>query len=147
MIAEAGVAKATLYAHFPTKDDLILAALQHREAAVDAFFREATARHGGGPRGFFAALKEWFTSPGFRGCAFQNAAAELADPGHPAAAFVRGHKERFRWYLAELVPAVAVPAIALLVEGAIQSAVVTGSPAAADVARAAAEKLATAAKE
>jgi hypothetical protein len=33
-------------------------------------------------RAFFAALKEWFETPGFRGCAFQNAAAELADPVH-----------------------------------------------------------------
>jgi hypothetical protein len=34
-------------------------------------------------RAFFAALKEWFETPGFRGCAFQNAAVELANPIHP----------------------------------------------------------------
>lgn len=152
VIAEAGVAKATLYAHFPSKDDLILAVLQHREAAVVAFFTEATARHrkrGKDPlRAFFAALKEWFSSPGFRGCAFQNAVVELADPDHPGTAFVRGHKGRFHETLAGLVreavgPAgeAVTPAVAVLVEGAIVTALIDRSPAAADVARDAAARL------
>jgi AcrR family transcriptional regulator len=152
VIAEAGVAKATLYAHFPSKDDLILAVLQHREAVVVAFFAEATARHRRRVkdplRAFFAALKEWFASPGFRGCAFQNAAVELADPTHPGTAFVRGHKERFHGTLAGLVreavgPAgeAVNPAVAVLVEGAIVTALIDRSPAAADVARDAAARL------
>jgi AcrR family transcriptional regulator len=151
VIAEAGVAKATLYAHFPTKDDLILAALRHRETAVLDFLQAGTARHGGGLRGFFAALKDWFGMPGFRGCAFQNATAELADPRHPAAAFVRDFKRRFHACMAELVvaagaPPAAAPAIALLAEGAVQMAVINSDPTTADVAGAAAEKLVTAVK-
>src|SRR5262245_48026168 len=78
IIAEAGVAKATLYSHFASKDDLILAVLEHRESCVSEFFREAMERLGREAscplRAFFDALKEWFTTPGFRGCAFQNAA-------------------------------------------------------------------------
>lgn len=152
VIAEAGVAKATLYAHFPSKDDLILAVLHHRESAVVAFFAEATARHRKRTkdplRAFFAALREWFASPGFRGCAFQNAAVELADPDHPGTAFVRGHKKRFHETLAGLVreavgPAgeAVTPAVAVLVEGAIVTALIDRSPAAADVARDAAARL------
>ena len=152
VIAEAGVAKATLYAHFPSKDDLILAVLRHREAAVLAFFAEATARYRKRVkdplRAFFAALKEWFQSPGFRGCAFQNAAVEMADPGHPGTAFVRGHKKRFHETLAGLVRAAVgpageavIPAVAVLVEGAIMTAHIDRSPAAADVARDAAARL------
>jgi AcrR family transcriptional regulator len=152
VIAEAGVAKATLYAHFPSKDDLILAVLHHREAAVVGFFTEATARHRKRVkdplRAFFAALKEWFASPGFRGCAFQNAAVELADPAHPGTAFVRGHKRRFHETLAGLVreavgPAgeAVAPAVAVLVEGAIVTALIDRTPAAADVARDAAARL------
>src|SRR5215207_9345724 len=99
IIAEAGVAKMTLYTHFPSKDDLIVAVLQYREGQVLEFFRASMERHGERTKGkllaFFAALKEWFESPGFRGCAFQNAAVELADPDHPGTAFVRGHKGRF----------------------------------------------------
>jgi AcrR family transcriptional regulator len=144
VIAEAGVAKMTLYTHFPSKDDLILAVLRHRETGVLEFFRAATARHGkkGPLKAFFAALKEWFESPGFRGCAFQNAAIELAAPEHPGAEFVRGHKQRFfellRGIVEETVGRSAgklAPAVSLLVEGAIVTAVVQGTPDAADVAR------------
>jgi len=151
IIAEAGVAKMSLYKHFPSKDDLILAVLVYREEAVLGFFRSAMERHAKKAkhplRAFFAALKEWFETPGFRGCPFQNATAELADPAHPGSEFVRGHKQRFGEFLRGLVEesvgaaAKAAPAVAILVEGAIITAVIQGDPGAADVARDAALKL------
>jgi AcrR family transcriptional regulator len=152
IIAEAGVAKMSLYKHFASKDDLILAALQHREEGVLEFFRAAMERHGKRTkdplRAFFAALKEFFESPGFRGCPFQNAAVELADPSHVGAEFVRGHKQRFSEFLRGLIEeslgkaaAKVAPAVAILVEGALITAVIQGRPDAADVARDAALKL------
>lgn len=152
IIAEAGVAKMSLYKHFPSKDDLIVAVLQYREGQVLEFFRASMERHGRRTkdtlRAFFAALKEWFESPGFRGCAFQNAAVELAEPAHAGTQFVRDHKRRFteilRGFVEESVgksPTRLVPMIALLVEGAIVTAVITGTPDAAEVARDAALKL------
>src|SRR5262245_20030510 len=152
IIAEAGVAKMSLYKHFPSKDDLILAVLQYREEGVLNFFRSAMERHGKKAktplRAFFAALKDFFESPGFRGCPFQNAAIELADPAHPGTKFVRGHKQRFQEFLAGLVEealgkraAKVAPAVGLLVEGAIVTAVIQGAPDAADVARDAALRL------
>ena len=152
IIAEASVAKMSLYKHFPSKDDLILAVLQHREEGVLEFFRSAIERHGKKAksplRAFFAALKEWFETPGFRGCPFQNAAAELADPAHPGTEFVRGHKQRFGEFLRELVEeavgkagAKVVRAVSILVEGAIITAMIQGNPDVADVARDAALKL------
>jgi AcrR family transcriptional regulator len=157
VIAEAGVAKMTLYSHFPSKDDLIVAVLHHREEAVLAFFGEAVERHRKRTRdslgAFFAALKDWFVSPGFRGCAFQNAAVELADPAHPGTRFVREHKRRFtailRGFVEESVGPPAgrlAPMVALLVEGAIVTAVIHGTPDAAAVARDAAMKLVEEAK-
>jgi AcrR family transcriptional regulator len=157
VIAEAGVAKATLYAHFPSKDDLIVATLRHREESVSAFFRTAMERHGRRTkdklRAFFAALKEWFESPGFRGCAFINAAVELADPGHPGSTYVRDYKERFRGMIDGLVEvavgkahAKLTPAVAILVEGAVVTAVIRQSADAADVARDAALALVAGAK-
>jgi AcrR family transcriptional regulator len=151
IIAEATVAKMSLYKHFPSKDDLILAVLQYREEGVLELFRSAMQRHGKKKnplRAFFAALKEWFETPGFRGCAFQNAAIELADPAHAGTEFVRGHKQRFGEFLRGLVEAAVgktavkvAPAVAILVEGAIVTAVIQGTPDAADVARDAALKL------
>jgi AcrR family transcriptional regulator len=152
IIAEAGVAKMSLYKHFQSKDDLILAVLQHREQNVLEFFRSAMERHGKKAktplRAFFAALKDFFESPGFRGCPFQNAAVELADPAHPGTEFVRGHKQRFSEFLRGLVEqtvgkaaAKVAPAVNILVEGAIITAVIQGNPDAADVARDAALKL------
>jgi AcrR family transcriptional regulator len=147
IIAEAGVAKMTLYTHFPSKDDLIVAVLHHREQNLLEFFRTAMERHGRRTkdrlRAFFASLKEWFESPGFRGCAFQNTAVELADPAHAGTQFVRDHKRRFtdmlRGFVEESVgkgAAKIVPMIALLVEGAVVTAVINGTPDAADFRRA-----------
>jgi AcrR family transcriptional regulator len=152
IIAEAGVAKMSLYKHFPSKDDLILAVLQFREEGVLNFFRMAMERHAKKAknplRAFFAALKDFFESPGFRGCPFQNAAVELADPAHPGTEFVRGHKQRFSKFLTGLVEesvgkaaAKVAAAVTILVEGAIIIAVIQGTPNAADVARDAALKL------
>jgi AcrR family transcriptional regulator len=152
IIGEANVAKMSLYKHFPSKDDLILAVLKFREEGVLEFFRSAMERHGRKAksplRAFFAALKDFFESPGFRGCPFQNAAVELADPAHAGTEFVRGHKQRFSEFLRGLVEqtvctaaAKVAPAVNILVEGAIVTAVIQGNPDAADVARDAALKL------
>ncbi len=152
VIAEAGVAKATLYAHFRSKDDLILAVLKRREDCTSEFFSTAMRRHSRRAksplRSFFAALKEWIESPGFRGCAFQNAAIELADPTHAGTEYVRDYKRRFGEFLRSLIEesvgkeaARFAPAVALLVEGAIVTAAIQGDPGTADVARDAALKL------
>lgn len=146
IIAEAGVAKMTLYNHFASKDDLILAVLQYREEEVNEMFAKSIERHvrRGKDRleAFFAALKGWFESSGFRGCSFINACVELADSDHPASQFSAAHKELFRKMLQEILAEVAgdkatavVPAVSLLVEGAIVTAVMEQSSKPAVVAR------------
>lgn len=158
IIAEAGVAKMTLYNHFPSKDDLILAALQHREATFmdrfTAWMEEAKTGRATRLDAFFAALKRWFESPEFRGCAFINASVELADPAHPGAQFSTAHKVRFRELLKEILQETAgsagvkqSDAIALLVEGAIVSAVMEQSARPAEVAKEAAVRLVNAVKK
>lgn len=151
VIAEAGVAKMTLYTHFPSKDALILAVLQHREenftrALLAAIDRHA-ARHKDPLRAFFAALKEWVETPEFRGCPFVNSFVQLADNAHPGAVFVREQKLRFSAFLTEVVekavgkvaPKLAAT-ITLLVEGAVVSAAIQNSPDAINLARDAALK-------
>lgn len=152
IIAEAGVAKMTLYSHFPSKDDLLLAVLQYREQLVTEFFQAAMTRHAKAGKSpldpFFAALKDWLESPAFRGCAFINATVELANPEHPGAEYCRSQRERFNGMLKSLIAESIgskstrlLPAISLLVEGAIVTAQMHQDPKAADVARDAARVL------
>ncbi len=146
IIAESGAAKMTLYSHFRSKDDLILAVLQYREQQFMEWFGQAIGRHteAGATRlaALFAALKEWFETPTFRGCAFINASVELADEKHPGFLFARRHKERFHALLEGLIgealgteAARLAPCVAMLIEGAIVTAVIEGTPGPADVAR------------
>lgn len=147
IIAEAEVAKMTLYNHFSSKDDLILAVLKYREEKFDALFEKWMGRHSKAGKdrfnAFFAALKNWFESPGFRGCMFINACSELADAGHEGSQFSAQHKERFHEMLKGIIAEsagdqeakLATPAISLLVEGAIVTAVMQQSSKPADVAR------------
>ncbi len=157
IIAEAQVAKMTLYNHFSSKDELILAVLKYREDRFDGFFEAAVQRRveeGMNPlEAFFAVLEEWFKSPGFRGCAFINASVELSDPAHPAAQFAARHKRRFHKWLEQLLadsagPAAvaAAPAIAVVVEGAIVTAFMSTAANPAQIARNAAFALVAQAK-
>jgi AcrR family transcriptional regulator len=82
LIAHAGVAKATLYRHFPGKDDLVLAFLQRREQRWTREWVEAEARRRGGTPeeqllAIFDLFDEWFRRDDFEGCSFINVLLEL----------------------------------------------------------------------
>jgi AcrR family transcriptional regulator len=96
IVAEAGVAKTTLYRHFHSKDDLVVAVMErHRELwTYGWFFREVQAR-ANTPAGrllaVFDVLEEWFCEDSFPGCLFINCLIEThAEPGPIRAASVRG---------------------------------------------------------
>ncbi|MBP2706990.1 TetR/AcrR family transcriptional regulator [Microbispora sp. RL4-1S] len=112
IITEAGVAKATFYHHFPTKDLLVVAyleemSLQQRAAAQALGANALTA----GERllRVFDVLGEIACGPGFRGCAFVNAAAEYPDPEHPVRRTVAGHRAWFRGLMEELLTEMGRP--------------------------------------
>jgi AcrR family transcriptional regulator len=150
--AEAGVSKMTLYRHFPSKDDLVVAVLDARDGPALAALR-ATAEHAtGGPRkrilAAFEMLGPWFGSRGFRGCPFMNASLELADPGHPARAIANRHKTATRDHFAGLTdelgakdPAGLADQLALVFDGAIAQAQMRDPQLVAQAACAAAEAL------
>ena len=87
VVREAGVAKATLYRHFPSKNDLVIAFLERREAQWTKGLVEAGARaRGQTPEerllAIFDVFHDWFASPDFDQCAFINVLLEMG-PEHP----------------------------------------------------------------
>ena len=152
ILSEAGVAKMTLYKHFKSKDELILAVLRRRDEEFRNWFMRAVESRAKTPRArllaVFDAIAEWLKGRDFSGCMFINASAEFAphdDPIHGAAA---EHKRLIQAYLRELAQAAGAddaPGLAmelmLLMEGAIVMTYVAGVAGAASQAKAAARKL------
>ncbi len=103
VIAESGVAKLSFYRHYPSKNDLVLAFLEHRHTRWMAWFEDALARHGGTPRALVPALKEWFGSEGFRGCAFINSVGELGEALPQVNEITRRHKADMAKAIARLL--------------------------------------------
>jgi AcrR family transcriptional regulator len=88
VISRADVAKATLYRHFPSKDDLVLAFLEQREALWTRQLVEAGARQRGTTAeerllAIFDVFHDWFQQDDFEGCSFINVLLETADREHP----------------------------------------------------------------
>ena len=152
ILAEAGVAKMTLYNHFKSKDELILAALRLQDERFRGWFVAAVEGRAENPRGrllaLFGTLDEWINQPDFSGCAFINATAEYGRPDDPVHQAAAEHKRQLRDYIrqiAEDAGAIDADALAdvlnLLMEGAIVSAYVCGQGDAAKLARRAATHL------
>jgi AcrR family transcriptional regulator len=152
VLAEAGVAKMTLYKHFKSKDELILAALRRRDETFRNWFMREVERRTPSPRArllaVFDVLDDWFGSPRFNGCMFINAASEYGGSEHPIHAAACEHKRLLCAYLAELARAAGAQAaddlarqLLLLVEGATVTAQIECAAGAARHARAAAEVL------
>ena len=138
ILAEAGVAKMTLYNHFRSKDELILAALRARDSQFrNDLMRELASRSDDPAERLvlvFDVLADWFEQPGFSGCMFINAAAEYADPADPIHAAAAEHKRLLAAYLGEQAEAAGASnpdeltaQLALLMEGAITTAQISGS--------------------
>jgi AcrR family transcriptional regulator len=103
----ADVAKATLYRHFSSKDELVLAFLDQREQlwTRDWVEREARSR-ASDPEGqllaIFDAFDEWFHSEDFEGCSFINVMLEWADRDHPIGRASILHLANIREFLTTL---------------------------------------------
>ncbi|MFC3747030.1 TetR/AcrR family transcriptional regulator [Paenibacillus sp. GCM10012306] len=86
IVEKSGVGKATLYRHFPTKDDLIAAYLLELERHDWKQFDEVIAKHEGSPKeqllAFIDVIVNTMMSPDYRGCAFSNALAEFPEESH-----------------------------------------------------------------
>ncbi len=106
IVERSGVGKATLYRHFPTKDDLIAAYIEEENLAHLQWFDKIVT---GSERPPKELLLAWFEDcerriqePGFRGCPFLNAMAEIAETEHPAYQCAVKHERALRDRLAQL---------------------------------------------
>jgi AcrR family transcriptional regulator len=146
IVAEAGVAKTTLYHHFRSKDDLVMAVLGLRgDLWTRGWLVPAVERHGGtsGERllAIFDALDEWFRREDYEGCLFARCLLETTKPESPVAAAAAAGLAEVRTYLSSLAaesgardPDGLARQLQMLMLGAIVAAV-EGNRAAATEAR------------
>ena len=149
VIERAGVAKASLYNTFGSKDELVRAYLEGRHAVTSARITRYLERYSD-PRdrllGVFEAQGELFAEPGFRGCAFVSASAE--SPGEAVSRAAGEYRGWVRELLTGLAREAGVPdpeklgrQLHMVYDGASLSARMDRDPAAAVAARATAEEL------
>jgi len=131
VIDEAGVSKTTFYKHFESKDDLVVAAIEARDAWELSAWREAARiMAGDAPRdqllGLIDILDLLFNDPSFKGCQFINATAEFPNPHDPIHRAAAAHKHASRELVRELAqragarsPEQFADAYTLLFEGAL----------------------------
>lgn len=152
VISESGVARMTLYNHFKSKDDLILAVLRRRDENFRNWLMRSVEKKAGTPAErllvLFDALADWFNEKSFSGCMFINAAAEYSDPDSAIHRLSAEHKVLLCDYLKDLTESAGAEnadtladGLMLLMEGAIVMRYVAGRRDAAANARTAAAVL------
>jgi len=130
--AEADISKASLYAHFRTKDDLVLGYLRGRSRSWQEHVAAELPGRGGTPGervlAVFDLLGEWFDEPGYRGCPFINVEAEYGAE-HPTHAVTLEHRDWVRTLFASLLAGAGAADVdgtalqlCLLYDGAMASA-------------------------
>ncbi len=133
VVDASGVAKTSLYRHFRTKDDLIVAFLEREDLEFWALWDQVAARHAGDPMAELEAHMRWIgkrlARANYRGCPQINVAAEFAEAAHPAREVSRQHMLAMRKRLGELARGLGVARpndlaaqLCLLVNGAFVSA-------------------------
>jgi AcrR family transcriptional regulator len=153
ILEKSGVSKKTLYRHFRSKDELILAALRKYDGLFRNSFMRQVDEKAHTPRerllAVFDVAAEWFEQNNFYGCMFINAVGEYSDPDTPIRQVCKGFKGLMRRYIEDQCVALQAPdpaaladELALLLEGATVTAQVSrGKTHAAMVAKNAAAAL------
>ena len=148
----ASVTLRRLYQQFPTKGDLVEAYLARRDTrwleSLAAYVEAATESPREQLLAVFDWLESWFAEPDFHGCAFINSFGELGATSPEVVAAARRHKDAFHAYLRELTANAEAAAdtatqIALLAEGAMTTAAISGTSAPARQAKRAVQLLLT----
>lgn len=137
VLQEGGVSRMTLYNHFKSKDELIIAALRRRDEIFRNQMMKFVQTSATDPTDQLLAVfdfhEQWFTDSQFCGCMFINASAEFHDPASPPRCLAADTKLEVIRFLRELCskahasdPDTLADQLNLLLEGAIVSAHVVG---------------------
>lgn len=133
LVAETGISKTSMYKHFRTKEDLILAVLRLRDERFRNWLyrrmEEVADTPGGQLIAMFDALGEWFKEQGFKGCMFVKASSEYQEPSNPIHMQSADHKRLLEQHFTQLAsdagyknPGSLARQLLLLKEGAIVTA-------------------------
>lgn len=146
ILEKAGVSKKTMYEHFRTKDELIMATLRQYDSQFRNFFMREVEKAATKPREklltVFDVAHTWFSQNNFFGCVFINAVGEYSEKDSPIRAISREFKTLMRNYMEQLCAEAGASnakelatELALLLEGAIVTAQVSRNPDAAQTAK------------
>jgi AcrR family transcriptional regulator len=139
IVQQAGVAKISLYRNFPSKDDLVVAYLENRNATFwqqwDERFAEYKRDAHAQLRAIMTYLAHRTTRPGYRGCPFINYCAEFPEAAHPGHQVAQANKREMRRRFVEIAETLGAPqpkqladSLLLLVEGAYAISQTLGGP-------------------
>ena len=114
VLKASGVAKASLYEHFGSKEGLIVAWLSERQTQWFGWFDAHVARHADetDPRSeldaAFGFLEAWLARSDFAGCPFVSVYLQLNAPEHPAAESSRAYAQRLHAFFRRRLSALGI---------------------------------------
>jgi AcrR family transcriptional regulator len=147
ILAEVGISKTAFYKHFESKEDLMVAALEHQHQKLESDFRRLIREVGGESplaqlHALFDAVENILESERFQGCVFVNASIEFPLPHEPAHVAAAKSKAAIEWLVRETAqragaddPAALAQELTLIMEGAYVTRHVSGNPATINIAR------------
>jgi len=133
LVRETGVSKTSMYKHFRTKEDLILAVLRLRDESFRNWFYRRMEQLADTPQGqllaMFDVADEWTKQPDFHSCMFIKASSEYQNHDHPIHKQSADHKHMIETHITDLAskagfsdPQTIARQLLLLKEGAIVTA-------------------------
>ena len=152
IVEQSGVTKKTLYAHFHSKEELVMAAVRHYDGLARNEFIRRVENGGKTPRArllaVFDVAQQWFNQNNFYGCLFINTIGEYSGKDTPIRQICKEYKKLVKGYIHSLCeqagakdPQGLAEELTLLLEGATVTAQVSQNPKTAKIAKRAANVL------